>query len=374
MKSVLIIVNEFKIGGTISSLNSLLSIIDNKKIKVDIFSRLRKGPYYESLPNCSILKENVWLSHTVYEQSYFVKKAALLLLCVRKLFEHLGVNLYPLYNYIGGKLIHSWDYDAVIGFDETLVNFVSYLPAKKRINWIHCDYRRFANGKDESKFYDRIDTVVCVSEFVRGVFCDIYPQYRHKTVAIHNVINENDIVRKSKLPIDDNRFFTDDFTIVSCGRLDPVKQFTKIPKIAAELKAKVSKPFRWYIIGGGNDKEEKKIKTEIALTRTIQNVITLGMKSNVYPYLKKADLYVCTSASESFPMVVNEAKVLSVPVITNNFPSAIESIRDGIDGFICSMDEMPDYIIRQMNNPLMIRNNNYKNDNETILEKIISIL
>lgn len=351
-----------------SSLYSLLSVIDPNRIKVDIFSRVHSGPYYKRMPNCTILKENIWLSHTILERSLFAKIASKTLLGIRKALEPFGIDMYAVYNYIGGKQIHSDEYDAVIGYDESMARLISYFPAKKRINWIHCDYRRFAQGRDESKYYDKIDAVVCVSNFVKGIFSDVYPKYAKKVYAIHNVINLDDIRKKSLEPIDDVRFKIEEFTIVSCGRLDPVKQFSLIPSIAAQLKRQGAKPFKWYIIGGGNDAELVVIKKAIIENEVQDSVVLLGMKNNPYPYIAKADLYVCTSQSESYPMVVNEAKALLVPVISNNFPSAAESIRNGIDGAICTMEDMSNCIFSQITSPYKVNADNYSNNNFQILK------
>ena len=83
-------------------------------------------------------------------------------------------------------------------------------------------------------------------------------------------------------------------------------------------------------------------------------VILLGPKTNAYPYIAKADLYVCTSESESFPLVVNEAKALSVPIITNNFPSVYESVEEGIEGYVVPLDAMPEKIADFMDKPLKV--------------------
>ena len=353
-----------------SSLYSLLSVLDPNRIQVDIFSRVHSGPYYNRVPNCTVLKENIWLSHSIYERSFFAKVATTLLLVIRKVLEPLGIDMYALYHRIGGKQIHSDEYDAVIGYDESMARLISYFPAKKRINWIHCDYRRFAQGRDETKYYDRIDAVVCVSNFVRGVFSEVYLQYADKVCAIHNVINVEDIRKKALEPIDDTRFTTDAYTIVSCGRLDPVKQFSLIPELVAQLKAKGAKPFKWYIIGGGNDAEQQAIEAEIAKYNVQDAVIIVGMKKNVYPYIAKSDLYVCTSSSESYPMVVNEAKALLIPVISNNFPSAAESIRNGVDGVICTLEDMPGCILTQMNTPLFINADDYNDETPHIIEQV----
>ena len=371
---VLILVSEFCIGGTMSSLYSMLSVLDPNRIQVDIFSRVHSGPYYKRMPNCTILKENIWLSHTIYERSIFAKIATKLLLVIRKILEPLGVDMYALYHRIGGKQIHSDEYNAVIGYDESMARLISYFPAKKRINWIHSDYRRFAQGRDETKYYDKIDTIVCVSNFVKGIFSEVYPQYADKVYAIHNVINVDYIYKKAREPIDDTRFTTDGYTIVSCGRLDPVKQFSLIPGLAAQLKAKGATPFKWYIIGGGNDAEQQVIEAQIVKHKVQDTVFTLGMKKNVYPYMAKSDLYVCTSWSESYPMVVNEAKALLIPVVSNNFPSAAESIQNGVDGVICTMDEMVDCIMNRMNHPLVINMCDYNEETSHIIEQVIALL
>ena len=370
MKKILIVITSFEMGGTLASLNSLLSVLEGKELKVDIFAMLHKGDFYGRLPNCTILGENAWLSHEVFHRSALVKAFVKLKLFLRKLFEYVGIDLYALYNYIGGKQIHSDEYDAVIGYDETMARIVCRYPAKKRINWIHCDYRRYAHGKDETKYYDRIDEVVCVSEFAKNVFLDIYPQYKDKVKAIHNVINVDLITQKAKEIIDDERFVTDKYTIVSCGRLDPVKQFSKIPKIAAKIKEQYQLPFSWYIIGSGTEAERKVIEAEINRNGMTEEVVMLGLKSNPYPYLAKADLYVCTSVSESFPMVVNEAKALCIPVVSNDFPSLKESLRDNIDGFICTLDEMANTIVKASQKTWVLDNSYYREHNSRIVELI----
>ena len=361
-KRILIIVSAFGIGGTISSLYTLLSKIDPQKVQVDVFPRSNSGSFAGKLPNCTILSENVWLSHRIYKRNFFVRKVNFLLLCLRKLFEIIGVDLYRVYNHIGGTQLNTDGYDAVLGFDESLSRYISALPARKRINWIHCDYRRYANGKDETCYYDKIDTVVCVSEFAKGVFCDYYPKHANKTVAIHNIINAEDLLHKASMPIDDERFSDDCFTIVSCGRLDPVKQFHLIPSIADRVRTKINKPFRWYIIGGGNDEVAKQIEREIERYNVSDCVKLLGMKMNPYVYMAKADLYVCTSWSESYPMVVNEAKALGVPVVCNTFPSAKESVRNGVDGYIIEIEKMPEAIASAIVAPMKTGVQDNEND------------
>lgn len=364
MKKVLIITGSFAIGGSRSSLNALLSVLDPKQVQVDVFSREHIGPLMDKLSNCTILPENVWLSHRVYNGNVIQKIVCKVLYMLRGVMQTLGVDMFKVYNCIGGKQIGSDKYDAVIGFDETLPRFVSYIPAKKRITWLHCDYRRHAQRMDETKYYDKIDNIVCVSKFAKDTLLEVLPQYESKAVVIRNAINIEDIINKSKevsdqefLKLRKQKWETGIFTLISIGRLDPVKQFEKIPAIAAEVKKLLAGRcnFQWLIIGGGNDVVRDEIESEISKHDVAAEVKLLGMRSNPYPYLSLSDLYVCTSSSETFSYTIHEGLALKVPFLCNTFPSASESVHVGHEGYILPITEMPSKIVELMYNPLNIR-------------------
>lgn len=355
----------YEIGGITVSLYSLLSIIDPNRIQADVFAS-PVGPYKGKMPNCTELPQNIWLSYPFVGGSFAVKVFQTLVYGLRSLLSKIHINLFPLIYKIGGRTLHTKQYDAVVCFSEGIAYKVNWFPAKRKIQWIHCDYRRHLelnNPKLEYTAYKRFDKVVCVSEYVKGVFSEIYPEFAKKVVAIHNVINMEDIQAKAKETDNlDERFKTDAYTIVSCGRLDPVKQFNKIPQIASQIKAKTVKAFRWYIIGGGFEDEQKRIEEGIKHYGLEDTVILLGLKTNAYPYIAKADLYVCTSESESFPLVVNEAKALDVPIISNDFPSVHESIEVGVDGYITKLDSMPERIASFIDSPLKTPGNRINNN------------
>lgn len=356
-KRVLFVMPRYEIGGITISLYSLLSKIDPERLQVDVFAR-PLGAYKGKMPNCRELPQNIWLSYPYIGGNAFIKSFQTIVYGVRYLLSKIHINTFPLIHWIGGKSLHSDKYDAVVCFTEGMADTVCSYPAKKLIQWIHCDYRRHLvvnDAKIEHYAYERFDTVVCVSDYAKRVFSEIYPEFANKTIAIHNVINVEEIQAKAKDDKDlDKRFKTDTFTIVSCGRLDPVKGFNKIPALASGVKSLTEKPFRWYIIGGGFADEQSRIETEIRKYHLEDTVILLGPKTNAYPYIAKADLYVCTSESESFPLVVNEAKALSVPIISNNFPSVYESVEEGVDGYVIPIDAIPEKIADFMVNPLKV--------------------
>ena len=110
---------------------------------------------------------------------------------------------------------------------------------------------------------------------------------------------------------------------------------------------------------------EEKIKSAIEIHGVSESVIMMGEKSNVYPYLSKSNLYVCTSQSESYPIAINEAKVMGVPIVSNRFPSVAESIIDGKDGRVTDLDCMAESIADMIEHPMTVKA--YEPNNEDIL-------
>ena len=178
------------------------------------------------------------------------------------------------------------------------------------------------------------------------------------------------------MPENEPRFLTDLTTIVSVGRLDPVKRFNHIALIAAQLN-KRGLQFRWYIIGDGAERNaiDKSIKDN-----HVENVvIMLGAKTNPHHYIRHADLYVCLSESEACPRVVNEAKILGTPTISTVFPTIYEYIEDGKTGMITPLSGVPDAIMRLFTDSSLyqqIKTNisQFEFDNTELLEQIQEIL
>ena len=78
-------------------------------------------------------------------------------------------------------------------------------------------------------------------------------------------------------------------------------------------------------------------------------IVLLGAKDNPYPYIRHADLLVCTSSSESFSYVIAEAKVLHTPVLSNDFPVAYEVVDESM-GWIANIKDMPQVLARIISN------------------------
>lgn len=350
-KKILIYIPSFTIGGTISSLSALLASIDPSRVAIDVYSRSHLGPCRAHLTNCRILKENLWLSSVVRSRGFVMKLLSYGVQLIIHICAALRINLTKFTYRMGGRIIGSDKYDAVIAYQEAVASYVSYMPAKKRIAWIHCDYERLVDenpmAKKNNQFH-LFDNIVCVSQSAMAAFDRVFPDLAERTSYIYNIVDDNkikELVSHSK-PVNSD-FLTDRKTIVSVGRYDDVKQFDMIPSIASRIKELTATPFRWYIIGAANGGDnEKKVGDRIKEYHVEDEVIIYPAQKEVYPYIGAADILVNTSRSETFSMVIFEARALNVIPVMNNIPVAEEVIENGKDGIVCSMNDMSKVIVK----------------------------
>jgi len=258
--------------------------------------------------------------------------------------------------------------------------FTSTIKAKRKVAWVRCDYERYVKelGCREDDIYASFERIVCVSDIIFKKFISIYPLLTDKTLSINNPQSVQFIIDQAERQEDDENFSTDLFTIVSVGRFDPIKRFEQIPQIAHNLES-MGINFRWYIIGGGSEAIRCSILKNIEQYHLEEKVVLLGIKQNPHYYIKQSDLLVVLSSSEACPRVVNEAKILHVPVVCADFDTAKEYITSGKDGIISTIEGMTDAIVSMIKNKKAyqdIKNTikQFQFNNEALIDKINGIL
>ena len=351
MKKILFVIPGLSHGGTNRALLNMLQVIDTSRYKIEILALTPTGPYKEFLAKYTLLpRQNLIYFYSIPFKSVCSSKFRrsegfigtikfIFVKCYTKLF--LKSDFHRIEKKTAKRLSQN-NYDVVVAFQEELVTeFCSFINAKKKIAWVHCDYSRCNRdySLDPVMIYSAYDHIVAVSEATATNFCQIIPEVSDKVMCIHNVLIQSEIKKMAKKMPEDDRFCTEDFTLVSLGRIDPVKRFSAIPEMALYLKNS-GIPFRWYIIGEGDEAETQKIKKKIQECGVSKNVILLGIKDNPYPYIARASVLICPSSSEACPYVVNEARALHVPVVAADFASAIEFVQNGVNGFIAPLDQI----------------------------------
>lgn len=343
MKTLLFIVPSRANCGTNSSFSAIYNVLkDQYKIDVLTIKSSGKG-IYEFLNNS--------FTSNILEAYYgdfkgLRGKTKMLSVCL-KIFKHIAYALHinsddMISKSAAGSIERKKHYDFIIGFQEGLaMRVASNFSNPNKLTWVHCDYERAVPPEcNELQYYLKFKSIVCVSNFTRDKFVSRYPNLGNRTCCIYNLTDTDKVLQLSAEPIEDDRFRNDCFTIISAGRMDPVKQFSQIPEIAKEI-ADAGYKFRWYILGGPENDEYRKIQSEITKCNMGNIVKLLGNKTNPYPYFKASNLYVSTSFSEACPMVFNEARICGIPVVSTDFGSSYEFIDDKIDGQIGSTEELP---------------------------------
>lgn len=352
MKKILIVLPGCKGGGVLSSLIALLNSNFPNRYNVSVFIMNSYGETIRPEIERYFVGKNTWTS-LIYANvgNYRGLLKWNLLLC--KLILRLPWLGQLLRNQIETKVIRDLEkikYDCVISFQESAsLSFVAKFSNKFKIAWVHCDYSRvFTRYEKELSIFSNYSKIVTVSKFTKDVFCNLLPSLASRVEVIYNLMDYDAIIKKSREPIEDKRFATDCFIVISVGRISAVKQFNVIPQIAAKIKSRRCL-FKWFIIGGVYEEMAYiDLMSAIAANDVEDVVICLGEKINPYPYFKAANILVSTSSSEACPMIFNEAKILNVPIVTNNFGSSREFVSEGIDGYICTIEEMPDIIYSMM--------------------------
>lgn len=157
--------------------------------------------------------------------------------------------------------------------------------------------------------YNRADQVVAVSEYVKNDLSKKYAIRDKKLVAIPNISVLYESIHED-LPWEYGVK-----TIVSVGRLDPIKQHERMIR-AFSYVSKRQPEARLLLVGGGNQLNYLK---DICKKMQIEdNVIFIGESTDVGYYLHHARAFVMSSRVDGFPNAMVEAMACGVPVITTD--------------------------------------------------------
>ncbi len=118
---------------------------------------------------------------------------------------------------------------------------------------------------------------------------------------------------------------------------EPIRMdYRIVPSIIPPVPPRTEEPAfrRFHIVTFGRDEPRKgqaDIRAAVEGDPTIR-YSAVHDADNPHEWLQVADLYVCSSRVEAFPLSLQEAKAYGLPVITTPVFGCSEIIRDGIDG------------------------------------------
>lgn len=100
-------------------------------------------------------------------------------------------------------------------------------------------------------------------------------------------------------------------------------------KLAQELK-KANVKFRWTIFTD--------LKLYGQKPFNLEEIVYMQPSHDFWDYIVEADYGVQLSDTEGYSYFINECLEYGTPVICTNFPSAYESVQDGVNGYILDMN------------------------------------
>lgn len=273
-----------------------------------------------------------------------------------KILKKLSVNrIIPYYDMLFDSVLTKFDeeYDLALdfyGYGYFLTGFMAErIKAKKKATWLHDE--KIYWFKSVERYVPYYSKIYGVSQAVRDSFCKKYPGWAGKTEVFYNVIDVGTIIKKSKQITE--RMQEGHFNILTVGRLTEQKGYDIAIHAAALLKQRQI-DVCWYAIGAGRD--EKKLKALARKCGVEDTFIFMGRQDNPYSYMTQCDLYVQPSRHEGYVITLVEARVLTLPIVTSDIPSAREQIEDGVNGYIVPLNakSVADKIEQLYKNPKLI--------------------
>lgn len=377
-KNILFVVDNLKMGGVTKVLGNLLNRLDYSLYDVDLLIL----HYYEDMKfkcpssvkiitagnDLNLIDENIG---KLLKEKNVIKiiKKALFAFSIKT-----GIIKKKILNNRKKALNKKYDIEIAFG-DGFPYLYTAYGDAKKKIAWMHSDVL----VKDYSaRYYNRMkkaiqsmNACVAVSEKVGESYIKKYSA--NNVNVIQNVIDDDEIIKKSNLLTQDIEFDKKQLNFISVGRLDYSKNYEMMLKNAIKLKNEGFK-FKVYIIGDGEEKEKL---DKIIIENNMEDVFILcGRRDNPYSYVKNADMFLLSSRYEGLPTVIIEALILHVPCLSTDV-AGVKQILNGKGGIIAKNDDEDFYI--KWKNILLNRDvitklkdqlKDYRYDNDVIIKKI----
>ena len=279
------------------------------------------------------------------------------------------------------------------GYDERQILLFSKFKCKNIIyshsNMLEEVKRRGNIAKAVLEYaYTTYDAVAAVSDGIRDSVEKISGSAKNVYVT-RNVIDLHHVEDKGKMDIlfDDNT--------VSNVPLDKVcdivngnnRIFVNVGRYSVEKgQGRLIKAFNeiwkdnkdsYLVIIGGRDLAGKRAEL-LAMSETLEckdNVILILSMSNPFPLIKACDYFVLSSHYEGFGLVLAEANILGLPVISTDIPGP-RTFMEANGGYLVENSEagLVDGMNKLLNNEISVMNVDYEQYNREAFEEFKALL
>tara|TARA_Y100000996_G_scaffold387917_1_gene347092 strand:- start:191 stop:1342 length:1152 start_codon:yes stop_codon:yes gene_type:complete len=234
---------------------------------------------------------------------------------------HINVHFPHLLQYIDKRLkipiIATWHGAFVENDPLKFLNLKNILNPKKILN----DFYR----KKYVFNFDRASHVIVPSKAAKETVIKKYGVEKSKITI--NPCGVEEIDQNNFLDIKkDLKFNLNDKIVLCVGRETKDKGVEDFCKVANYFSKK--KDIKFIFLGGYRDK----IYHDYLVKKYGKNVFFLGMRKDIYNFYKSSKLFLFLSHRESFPIVLPEAMLFGLPLLTWDIIGVNEMFENGIQG------------------------------------------
>lgn len=236
--------------------------------------------------------------------------------------------------------IYNGEYDVAIAYwgDHTMFYMIDKVKAKKKITWLHFDYDEPAREDAVYlPYFEKCDKIITVSESIERSLSEKFPELKDKIETVENFIDEKEILEKSKEYCDFREGY-DGKVVLSVGRLCDQKGFDMAIPAMSKLYREGER-VKYYIIGEGSEEYKQKLLDIVKENNAEEIICFLPRTENPYKFMARCDIYLQPSRHEGKPIVVEEAKVLGLPICVTKYKSANEQLSGIEKSVICEISE-----------------------------------
>lgn len=325
MKKITILALHLGYGGIENCISNLAnSLVDDYEVNIISTYKLYEKPVFKLNDKIKIKYLMTDLKPNKQELKQSLKKLKLI-----TFFKELkkSIKILKLKKNLMIEVIKNCDSDVIISTRDIHNNWLSKYGRDKtlKIGWEHNHHhnnKRYINKVTKSVL--GLDYFVLVSKDLTKFYSEKLKDKKVKCVYIPNSINFFP-QEKAKLETEN---------LISIGRLSHEKGYLDLIDIFKELHQKYPDS-KLNIIGDGPDR--KKIEKKIRDNKLEDYIILHGFQEKEYinKYLEKSSVYIMTSYTESFGLVLLEAFAYGIPCVAySSAEGANEIISDNWDGYL----------------------------------------
>lgn len=342
-KSILLMNNTLSTGGISASMVNVANEL-SKDYNVSVFCYIPEGAQRQRLSNDVHILDTSWRLVAMCSTLSVAKKMGIkyvLFKIFARVWSTIFDNRFPIYLALKHQkplgrfdLACSYTHEGTkhIEYTGLIRVLLNKVDSPKKLSWIHCDYNNVKNSKFNNRYFNKVYSMVGVSQAVADAFME-KQQVSTNVEVCYNMLDYKSIYEKADEPLD-FEYPKDGIVCFSACRLSPIKGIARMIKSCSDVFKQNN--VYWFIAGDGPEKAT--IKKEISANGLDGRVVLIGERVNPFNYMKHSDLYINVSYEEAAPLVFLESKALHVPVFATNTLSAKELLDETVD-FVVENEE-----------------------------------